>query len=949
MKMRVRVTAGAAMVALASTPTWADTLANVFADPPATAKPWVRWWWPGGDVTDAELTREIGLLARAGFGGAEVQPFNPGIPRVDAAARARIDDYATPGFFAHMRTATRAAAAQGLSMDYTFGSAWPSGGGLAITPELALREVTMAITSVRGGQNAPIRVTLPPRKVKFGVLGALDARTRDPRAAGWRQRFDAIDRVVAVVAVRGTAPVLKPAPTSGMSLFPWRDVVTPGRIDPSSTVLLTDRLRADGTLDWTPPPGDWQIAVFKEYAANAGVSAGVGAGPQLTLDHFNADAFSAHAARVGDPLAAALGPRHPGLSGSFIDSLELMPDLYWSRDFLAEFRKRRGYDLAPYLPLVLQPGWMQAWGEHWSPPYFDAGDIGARVREDYRQTVSDLLIERFVEPFVAWNHARGLTARFQAHGAPADTLRAYGLADIPETEDLADAGNPYFMRLARSAADLYGREIVSAESLCWSARPFSVTLEDMRRRADLIFASGVNRLVVHGFPYAYQRDRWPGWHPFAPAAFGPGFSSFLAETNPLWAGVPRLTGYLARMQAVLQQGRPVVPVALFLGETGYYTGIETNGAHGDVLVRSLIEAGYDNDRINADALAGARVERGALVTAGGGRYAVLVLPPLDSIATETAAQVARFARAGLPVFFVDRPPARARGLHDAPTRDAAVAEAITAARRAGAHVTPAPDLATQLRAQGVAGNLRFVASADGLVFVQRQTDARSVYLIHNSADAPRDASFVTQVRGPIARWDAMDGTIQAIASVPDTAGALVPLRLDPGESALIVIGGAAARPAAAAAAERRPVDGWTLDVAGHGSDGEAVARAVPLPRLADFATVPGLADFSGVATYRTTVTVPAGWLRRGQRVTLDLGTVHDLATVTVNGRTLPPLIGAPWRQDLSGLLRPGPNDVAIAVANSPQNAVIDPARPGYRALRPVPAGLIGPVALTVGR
>ena len=92
-------------------------------------------------------------------------------------------------------------------------------------------------------------------------------------------------------------------------------------------------------------------------------------------------AFAAHAARVGDPLGVA--PR--GLRSTFVDSLELMQDIAWSPDFFAEFKARRGYDLMPYLPFVLQPGWMQAWGEHWSPPYFEADTpgLGERVRTDF--------------------------------------------------------------------------------------------------------------------------------------------------------------------------------------------------------------------------------------------------------------------------------------------------------------------------------------------------------------------------------------------------------------------------------------------------------------------------------------------------------------------------------------------------------------------------------------
>jgi hypothetical protein len=256
-----------------------------------------------------------------------------------------------------------------------------------------------------------------------------------------------------------------------LELYPWKDVVMPGTLDTGSAILLTDKLQPDGALDWSPPPGDWQVFVFKQYASNVGVLGSAGRGPQLILDHMDPKAFVSHARRVGDPL----GVKPTGIRSTVVDSLELMQDLPWGKSFLDEFRKRRGYDLTRYLPLMLQPGWMQAWDEHFSKPYFEANDgIANRVRSDYRRTVSDLMFDGFIKPFVAWNHAHGLKAKFQAHGGAIDVIRGYGIVDIPETEDLVHDGDPYFMRLARSGANLYGRQLISAESLVWKDRPYDV-------------------------------------------------------------------------------------------------------------------------------------------------------------------------------------------------------------------------------------------------------------------------------------------------------------------------------------------------------------------------------------------------------------------------------------------------------------------------------------------
>jgi len=931
----------------------AETLEAAFAAPPLDARPRVRWWWPGDAVTDAELRREIELMDAVGFGGAEIQAFKPGIPNLTPEERAVIDGYATPRFFAHVKAAADAAQAHGLSLDYTFGSGWPSGGGLAVPPERALLELTMSRTEVTGGAG-PIKLQMPARTKRFGVFGGL-AGGSTPATADWPARFEARAKVVAVIAVKGSAPSLQPPkPSQGLELYPWRDVIAPGRLQMASALVLTDRLRADGTLDWRPPPGTWQVFVFKQYASNTGVSGPAGAGPQLVLDHMDKAAFEAHAARVGDAMTAALGPSIAGLRATFVDSLELMQDLPWTADFLAQFRARRGYDLTPYLPLVLQPGWMQTWGAHWSAPYFDAdGSLAERIRADYRRTVSDLLFEDFVTPFVDWNHDHGLKAKFQAHGAPLDILKGYGVADIPETEDLGGA-DPHFMRFARSAADIYGRKLISSESLAWSNRPYSVTPDELRRRADVNFASGVNSLIYHGFDYRFHAEAWPGWHAFQPSPFSLGFSTMLTETNPIWAAVPRLNAYVARTQAVLQQGRSLVPIAYFYGDIGYYPGSEDQGAGRNDVQKALLAGGYDYDRINPDGLAGARVQAKRLVTRGGAAYGALVLPRLAALDADTAETIARFAREGLPVLFIDAPPDRDVGFRDRAARDGRVRRAVAQALRAGSQTTPQALLVETLRRRGVAANLRFTgADPSGLVFVQRQAGDRTVTFIHNAAEASRDATLVLPGRDGVSRWDAMNGGRETLATHSGPHGVEVPLELAPGESALLVQApGTPTGPlpgVTTTLATTLPQAGWSLSVRGHGPSGAVVERDLGQVALGDWRTIPELAAFSGQGEYQRRFEAPASWLTPGARVVMDLGEVHDMATVSLNGHALPAAITAPFRVDVTSLLKPGENRLAITVANTPNNALIDAKAAGFRDLAPVAAGLVGPVAVYLQR
>src|SRR6185437_13482537 len=184
--------------------------------------------------------------------------------------------------------------------------------------------------------------------------------------------------------------------------------------------------------------------------------------------------------------------------------------LYWSDDFLAEFRRRRGYELLPYLPILKMQSYDQPFGEYLDLPIFDMTDLGNQVRFDYHQTVSDIMIERFYGRFNKWAHNHKLLSRTQAHGAPADVLRIYGEADIPETEDLYDKGGYDFLKMAASSAHVYGRSIVGSESFVWPNALYQTTPEKMKLAADELLTAGVNAIVYHGFPYIVPEVAPPG-------------------------------------------------------------------------------------------------------------------------------------------------------------------------------------------------------------------------------------------------------------------------------------------------------------------------------------------------------------------------------------------------------------------------------------------------------
>jgi len=934
LKLGLVASAGVALpgaTALAGRSDWL----SAFSRTNPVSRPWIRWWWPGGAVQDAELAREIDLLKAAGFGGGEIQAFNPAIPGLTPDERAHLNDYADPAFFDHVKLCAERALKAGVQIDYTFGSAWPSGGGFAVTPELALVELTPAITSITAPVSGPVKLNLPAQTKKFGAMGGLDARNRDPRAAGWKDRLEKRWRLIAVVAVHGTAAVAEG------KTFRDSNVVTPGRIAPGAGIVVTGHLQPDGTLDWTPPaPGPWQIVAFKQFTVDSSVMAGVGEGPQLVLDHFNKAAFAAHAARVGDPLDG-LGAARAAIRATFIDSLELMTDLHWSDDFLDQFRARRGYDLTPYLPYILQPGWMNPWNPRVSPPYYVSDDTGDRVRADYRATVSDLLIENFWEPFVAWNHAHGFKARLQAHGGPSNLIRTYGLADIPETEDLGTGAATHYLRLARCAANIQGRPIVSCESLCWIGKPYEITPAQWLARANLLFASGVNELIMHGFPYALHKDKWPGWFPFEPSPFLSGFSSLINESNPLWAAIPSLNDYITRAQGLLQSGKTQVPVAVLMTQVGY--GSNAGEDTVEAWLQGLLDAGYDYDRIDPDGLKASRPSGKALHTPGGTAYAAIVVPGLDGIDPDLLDCLSDAMAQGVTVLFIDRYPGRSNSLRDAAADDARILQTVAALKAAGASAVPAAQAGATLAGAGIRANVVFHGKP--CLFIEKRHGGETLYLFHNASDAAMSLDCEVAAAGYPSRLFPHTGERTALDARRNGASARFTVDIEPGAAAFILFApGKPPLSKPAAVLDTRPgPDAWNLSLQGHGHRGRPVALDRVQFHLTDLSGIEDFADFSGEAVYSALFAADGAWHRPGARVWLDLGAVHDVARVFVNGTDLGMLISPPFQVEISKALKPGVNALVIRVFNGPNNAMMDPKLPGLKALTRKPSGLTGPV------
>lgn len=915
------------------------------------AKPWTRWWWLGNILEEDALRSAMEQYAAAGLGGLEITPIYGVRGREEAFL-----PYLSAEFMERLAFVLEEGKRLGLGIDMATGTGWPFGGpwieGDAASQYLAHRTWKL---DTGGTLRDPVRFTQQPlvrvagpRQVAIGELIEPIAANPDLQDLALDQvRFEKELPLVALIAVSSAG----------------------------ATLDLTSRVDAGGRLDWTAPAGAWTLyGLFQGWHGKMVERAGPG-GEGWVIDHFSSKALAGYL-RVFDEAFARVDGGGVGLRAFFNDSYEVddaVGNADWTPRFLAEFRARRGYDLLTQLPALFGDS--------------DDAGIGSRVLSDHRETISDLLLERFTEPWREWAHARGAIIRNQAHGSPANILDLYAASDIPEQE----GSDILAMKLASSAAHVTGKRLASAETATWINEHFLGTLGEVKAAVDRFFLGGINHNCYHGTAFSPPGEPWPGFHFYASIELNP--------SNPIWRDFPVLNAYVARAQSFLQLGRPDEDVLLYHpihdrwagrgnGELPHFSGRERDGPTAAREAATILrESGVGFDFISDRLLAGARFVDGAIETPGGARHRALVLPETRLMPVETLARAFDLAEAGAAILFHRSFPEDVPGFGRLEERRARFRVFKDSLQERGREVAGAAVLTHGRGSIRVGENLReLLAGAgiegetlveSGLAFVRRQTGAGAHYFLLNQSDRPLDGWVSLRTKASFAGiFDPMSGRHGVAATRAGDDGALsVYLQLQPGESRIVRVGDTPPEGEAFSYwrhASEAPVielsGAWTVDFVAGGPELPATATIDEPASWTAFAGEAGRI-FGGTAVYRATFARPAG-SEHGARI--DLGGVAESARVRVNGREVAALIHAPFVCDVPSSQLKAENTLEIEVTNLAANRIADLDRRGvewkrfyntnmparlpqnrgpdglFSAARwdPRPSGLIGPVALT---
>lgn len=739
---------------------------------------------------------------------------------------------------------------------------------------------------------------------------------------------------------------------------PSLDLKTRYAIDPAQVIDISAQVDAAGTLNWTPPAGEWTVLRLGHTPTGKLNAATSDAGRGLEADKLSVAAIDHQFDNTIAKVVKAAGP----LAGKAFDMVEIAgfeAELQnWTPTLPADFQKRNGYAITPYLPAL-------------TGRIVGDLDVSNRFLFDFRRTLAGLIADNYYGRMQERANGVGLKLLVQGDGPGAfDALQLSGRAQVPMAEyrSRAPGTDNRTVKLVASAGHVYGKNVIAAEAFMNEAKtdPWQDSPYALKTPGDQMFAQGINQLLLHR--RAPQAKPW--------------------------------MEYLARSQYMLRQGTYVADTLYFVGEDS------PDQAEN---VRPQLSAGYQYDLINAEVLLNrTRVKDGRIVLANGATYRLLVIPrEITGMTPQLTAKMRELVEAGMAV--LGPKPSHPMTLTGKTDNDAAFRTAIDAvwgdgktARKVGAgRVFPGGSVAEALTALKIApdADCRTAASDGQVAWLHRKAGPTHIYFVANAQRRAERVTCTFRVGSAApSLWDAETGTLtRATVFKTERDWTEVTFDLSPAGSTFVTLDFAAGA---------RRIDWVAKDGVRFVDTTATLATTIPAPvltaahaevsrdRYGDLqalvwesgfyttsdggkfkAEVPqpitiagswavafqpgrgaparitllgldslsrhtdtGVRHFSGTATYTSSVNIPEDTIRKGRRIFLDLGRVEVLAGVKVNGKDLGVAWKEPYHVEITDALKPGSNAVELAVTTRDADRTIaDATLPD--------SGLLGPVRL----
>lgn len=678
-------------------------------------------------------------------------------------------------------------------------------------------------------------------------------------------------------------------------------------------VDLTDKIKK-GQLRWRAKDDDFSVYFVYQALTGQHVKRAAPGGKGYTLDHYSEIAFQDYT----QPFNTVFSKDEFNLRAVFNDSYEVYGTDF-TPNFFNAFYSKRGYDIRPYLNRLFEKR---------------NDEVSNRIRSDYRETISDLLLEEFARPWTKWAHQKGFQTRLQAHGSPGNLIDLYAAADIPECETFGSMpydipglrrlpenirhgdADPAMLKFAASAAHISGKSLVSSETFTWLREHFKTALSQCKPEVEDLLLSGINHTVLHGSTYSPERASWPGWKFYASVNFN--------ENNSIWEDASGLFSYIGRCQSFLQQGVPDNETLLYypvydlwdryldgtlffqfkihsleqwLLDTPFYN------AH-----KQLTENGFASDYISDDFVRQIKFKQGELVLPGG-RYKALVVPDSRIIPLSTLEKLLDLKKQGASIIFL--------GVPDAVPGFNAYTKRTSKLKKLGQQVATTKDLVGDLVEVGVKNE---TLVRGGLKYIRREINGEKIYYIVNHTPNTLTEIPLNFSTSQITVFNPLNGEARKAKIRRQEDKTIVQLVIEPGTAFILKTG---KQENVSELVYTKPIDepiaittDWSLSFL---KGGPELPSSKTLSELLSWTSLndPKAKAFSGTAVYQTEFALDESSTAYWR---LELGDLRESAKVWINGQYAGLVWSLPFQLD-TNLFKSGMNTLKIQVTNLSANRI----------------------------
>ena len=922
-----------------------DSLHEGFLHPPPDARPGVYWYFLDGNMTREGITKDLESMNRAGIGKVLFLEVNIGMPMGSVGFLSNEWDL----LFVH---AEKECERLGIEMSLAIGPGWAGSGGPWIKPYQSMQILVCSKTLVSGP--AHIKIQLPIPALKQPYLGTeLFSKSLKKQ---WEDFYEDVI-VLAVPTPTGNDSILdfenkalyyRPPFSASDTVKSWfpsysgAAVTNPLQVIRKNKIItITSRMELSGELIWDVPPGKWTIMRFGRRSNGAITRPAPDKGLGFEADKCDSVVQKEHLNAYIGKLIRLIGKPDPtkkgGLKKLHMDSWE-MGSQNWTPRLISEFKKRRGYDPIPFLPV-------------YTGAIVESPDISERFLWDLRTTLQELMLENNAAYVKQYAHQNGLLLSIEPYDMnPTGDLALGALADLPMCEFWSKNccyKTTYSVPEATSAAHLIGQHVVQSESFtALEAEGRKQHPASVKEQGDWAFAAGINCFYYHTFQHQHLNDSLlPGM------TFG-SIGVHWDRGQTWWSMAYGYHEYISRCQYLLQKGLPVADI-LYLSPEGAPDVFLPPSSAMTTDAWMPDRKGFNFDGCPPGLLYRAFIKDHRIVFPGGASYRLLVMPASQSITPSLLSKIGQLIRDGAIV--IGSAPSRSPGLSGYPNSDRQVVnlaqtlwgkdktQNIGTTRRVGKgkliigpsfQSSKANDMYpsytfTEQILRGLDLEEDFISNAP-IRYTHRSDSACDIYFISNrSSSSVKGDCIFRSVLGPPEIWDPISGRTRKLPVYKVNRGTTsIPIELA-GQQSFFIVFSKTTKIETGTHTSNFPQtviietlnSSWDLDFDKKwGGPGK-----VHLDSLIDWTTskLDGIKFYSGTVSYRKVFdfeNMDSSF--NHSAIYIDLGQVKNIARIKLNGKDLGVSWVSPFRKDISNLLRAQGNVLEIEVANLWTNRLI---------------------------